>query len=598
MSDVTLNRYLSSGTAAERLAFTPNPPTPASGPDPLYVWQETDTGNTYVWTPGAATWTPVNGEPALPPAAGSTFNTYVVDGGQVTWESGLTFRVSAATYRIDGVVYTSTEQTITLDAADGTHPRLDVIALDTGGDVQKITGTAAAAASEPTTDPAAYVKLALVSVPAGATEPDGATTLTLYAENAGDPTEWVWSASGGSIVVSSTTNPHTGATTIEGTAVVAGVYARGTKGSGAIDPNDYDHLMCFLRSKAAWTSGRGLLVSFRASGVLVGAGVQIRRTGTFGFDSTVTAAYQQVAIPISAFAIPAGTTVNQVQFEDFGGSIGFYLDNISLQTGASTPAAVGITEAQADARYAPLVHATRHASGGADALKLDDLAAPDDNTDLNASTSAHGLLKKLDNDSTHFLNGQGNWAAPSSTPSAHATSHQSGGGDAIKLDDLAAPDDNTDLNASTSAHGLLPKLSNVATQYMNGTGGWSVPAGATRIGSVGITIDGGGSAITTGTKGFLEVPFAGTITAVRMFADQSGSAVVDVWKDTYANYPPTVADTITASAKPTISSTVKSQDTTLTGWTTAVSAGDILGFNVDSASTITRLTVQLTIQAT
>jgi hypothetical protein len=63
-------------------------------------------------------------------------------------------------------------------------------------------------------------------------------------------------------------------------------------------------------------------------------------------------------------------------------------------------------------------------------------------------------------------------------PSTHASSHQSGGGDAIKLDDLATPDDNTDLNASTTRHGLLRKLSNVATEYMDGTGNWSTPAGS------------------------------------------------------------------------------------------------------------------------
>ena len=44
--------------------------------------------------------------------------------------------------------------------------------------------------------------------------------------------------------------------------------------------------------------------------------------------------------------------------------------------------------------------------------KLDDLTAPDDNTDLNASTSAHGLCPKGDNDTTHFLNGQLGWAEP------------------------------------------------------------------------------------------------------------------------------------------------------------------------------------------
>lgn len=56
-------------------------------------------------------------------------------------------------------------------------------------------------------------------------------------------------------------------------------------------------------------------------------------------------------------------------------------------------------------------HASRHVSGGADSIKLDDLASPDDNTDLNASTSKHGLLKKLDNDATHYLDGQGSWSA-------------------------------------------------------------------------------------------------------------------------------------------------------------------------------------------
>lgn len=43
------------------------------------------------------------------------------------------------------------------------------------------------------------------------------------------------------------------------------------------------------------------------------------------------------------------------------------------------------------------------------------------------------------------------------TPDTHATTHQSGGADAIKLDDLAAPDDNTDLDATASLHGLMPK---------------------------------------------------------------------------------------------------------------------------------------------
>ena len=111
-------------------------------------------------------------------------------------------------------------------------------------------------------------------------------------------------------------------------------------------------------------------------------------------------------------------------------------------------------------------------------------------------------------------------------------------------------------------------------------------------------IDGGGSAITTGIKGDLEVPFDCTINRVTLVADQTGSIIIDIWKDTYANFPPTVADTITASAKPTLSSATKSQDSTLTGWTTAITAGDTLRFNVDSVTTLTRVLLSLKVTKT
>lgn len=111
--------------------------------------------------------------------------------------------------------------------------------------------------------------------------------------------------------------------------------------------------------------------------------------------------------------------------------------------------------------------------------------------------------------------------------------------------------------------------------------------------SINFIIDGGGSAITTGVKGFVEIPYALTITGWQVFADQVGSVVVDVWKDTYANFPPTVADTITGSEKPTLTSAQSNQDLNLSTWTTSASIGDVLAFNVDSVSTITRLTVSI-----
>lgn len=117
--------------------------------------------------------------------------------------------------------------------------------------------------------------------------------------------------------------------------------------------------------------------------------------------------------------------------------------------------------------------------------------------------------------------------------------------------------------------------------------------------AVGYTITGGGAVITTGVAGVgLRVPFACTINSVTLLASPSGSIVIDIWKDTYANFPPTVADSICASAKPTISSGVKSEDTTLTGWTTSIAAGDVLYFNVDSCSTITNVVLVLRVTKT
>ena len=112
-------------------------------------------------------------------------------------------------------------------------------------------------------------------------------------------------------------------------------------------------------------------------------------------------------------------------------------------------------------------------------------------------------------------------------------------------------------------------------------------------------IDGGGAAITTGVKGYLEVPFNATIKQVTLLGDQSGSVTIDIWKTTYANFDggtthPVAADSITASARPAIVSTTKYQDATLTGWTTSLTKGDILAFDVNVAATnITRCTVSL-----
>lgn len=109
--------------------------------------------------------------------------------------------------------------------------------------------------------------------------------------------------------------------------------------------------------------------------------------------------------------------------------------------------------------------------------------------------------------------------------------------------------------------------------------------------------DGGGSVIATGVHGDIPIHFNGTIQSAELYADQSGSIEIDVWKDVKANFPPTDADSITAAAPPTLSSDDFSEDSTLTGWATALSAGDVLRFNVDSVTTIQHATLALKVLA-
>lgn len=119
----------------------------------------------------------------------------------------------------------------------------------------------------------------------------------------------------------------------------------------------------------------------------------------------------------------------------------------------------------------------------------------------------------------------------------------------------------------------------------------------TKTRSIGITFDGGGSAITAGQTRYQYVPYGCTITAATMISDVSGSAVVDVWVVAYPTVP-TITNTITASALPTLSAAQVSQNTTLTGWTTSVAGGSLLAFHLNSSSTITTLNLTLTVVTT
>ncbi len=163
-----------------------------------------------------------------------------------------------------------------------------------------------------------------------------------------------------------------------------------------------------------------------------------------------------------------------------------------------------------------------------------------------------------------------------------------------KIQDVSATD--RLLGRDTASSGIIEELSvSSGLEFTGGPGLRTTEAVRTR--TFGITVDGGGSVLTTGAKGFRSFPVAGTITKWRIIANAAGNLVFDVKKSTYAAFP--TQSSIVASAPPTLSGVQNNEDSTLSGWTTAISAGDVFGFEITGTpATITRATLELTVVVT
>ena len=102
----------------------------------------------------------------------------------------------------------------------------------------------------------------------------------------------------------------------------------------------------------------------------------------------------------------------------------------------------------------------------------------------------------------------------------------------------------------------------------------------------------GSNVLVSGVKGYLPVDFAGTIVSWTAISNISGSATIELWKK--ASAVPTSGDKITASAGPVLSSAQYANSSTLTGWTTSFSAGDVFAVNVSgSPASIKQMTISV-----
>lgn len=183
---------------------------------------------------------------------------------------------------------------------------------------------------------------------------------------------------------------------------------------------------------------------------------------------------------------------------------------------------------------------------------------------------------------------------------------------------LTLADGSANATAANGA-GIIVDGAGASITYASGTDSWvtnkpirttnlnasgDITVGGKIIGDKAIVtyiIDGGGDAITTGSKKYLgPMNFDGEITAVTLLADQIGSIEIEIRKCSYADFDagvthPGAGDVISATSPLTLTSQAKTQDTTLTGWSRGFSTGDIFEFVVNSVDTITWVEVAFAI---
>lgn len=191
----------------------------------------------------------------------------------------------------------------------------------------------------------------------------------------------------------------------------------------------------------------------------------------------------------------------------------------------------------------------------------------------------------------------GNYATTASTEAALAGNYASTASTQATLAGLYASTASTQATTASTQAALAGNYATTASTQATLAGNYATTcqtiALALPTANIQYVIDGGGETITTGIKGDLEIPFNCTIATCTLLANTTGSIVIDIWKDVYANFPPTDADSITASAVPSIATATNSQDGTLTGWTTSIVSGSTLRFNVDSVTALQRVTLSL-----
>lgn len=254
----------------------------------------------------------------------------LISGGIVTWIEDLDYHITAARYIINNTIYESLSTDFTLDPADATYDRIDVVAVNTDGEVVIITGTPAANPQKPQVDPASELELTFITVPATATEPPNVTGEVIYNEN----TEWTGTNSGPTVDYNEAGVVYIGGKSTQVSFIGNDDTLTWTAAS-SLTVADFETLLLFIRLKQQMLSGQYLVVKLLLSGADASDEVLVE------VEKLTVDEWQSIGVLLSEFFLYSDTfDAVQFRWSDSNGTTdhyGFYMDLIQLQYGVNQP---------------------------------------------------------------------------------------------------------------------------------------------------------------------------------------------------------------------------------------------------------------------
>jgi hypothetical protein len=264
----------------------------------------------------------------------------IIEGGIITWISGLDFVLSFTRYKIDGVIYSVPSQGFSIQEADTEFGRFDLPVLTREQTLLIKSGVPSGSPQIPSVDPVSEVGLSPIFLPVNATEPEapgggGIVSDDVYQENV----EWTVSGISGAVFdPANTVRAQTGVLSVRWTNIQNNHTLNFRRPVIPVDISGYDSVGFWIYIETAMNKNHVLSMRF-----LDDAGVAVSNLVTVPVDKERINEWQFIALPINTFTFTSQLIRNvRLEWKRSGNAPatypGLWLDNFRFQGGITPPA--------------------------------------------------------------------------------------------------------------------------------------------------------------------------------------------------------------------------------------------------------------------